>query len=330
MSDPDPILISCIGVETDLDLLPHYLDHYLGLGVRPERMHLILNAPDTASPGLQAACAILASRGVERWELWKAPYTSAAMWEKRREFQAREAAPDDWVISADVDELHEYPASLHDFLKYCDAGGFTCVQGPFIDRLAPMGALARVRAEPGLFEQFPVAAEVIWSLAGRGKFHDLNGTVKLMAMKGRIPPSLGGHSVLRGAAGARYASGVGMGGDPRMERPAFRFACPLKVHHFHWTKSLPERLRRRIDTPGVSRAGKEYALKQLAHFDRHGGVDLRSVAVLPEGNREADWRTRLRWLRASSWAYYYAGSPRRIIAANFGRRRETLRATPSR
>lgn len=290
----DPLLITCVGVTHDLPLLPHFLAHYIALGVRPERMFPILNAPREDAPGLAEAHRILAAHGVPGVASWIAPYTSAAMWQKRREVQDRVATERDWVLSADVDEFHDYPEPLADFLARMDGLGVTCVQGVFIDRLAEDGRLAPVRESPAVLEQFPIEADVIWSLAG-GKGYDRRGTVKVMALRPPLRPGRGGHRLEREGA-ARHVYGHPLGDFPGIDRPAGRFSVPTRVHHVHWTDSLPERLRIRLATPGVSRAGAAYGRIQLDHFEAHGGVALERIARAP-GDEAGDWQDRMARLR---------------------------------
>lgn len=300
-----PLLITCVGVEHDLELLPHFLRHYLRLGVEPGRIRAILNASDPTHPALVDARRILAEHGAPPGEDWIAPYTSDGMWAKRREVQAREAAPDDWVLSADVDEFHEYPEPLADFLRRCARMGVDCAQGPFIDRLAPGGALADVRRTPDIWSQFPLMADVIWSLGRSGASHNRFGTVKLMAMRGRVAPGRGGHGPVPEGGPIEHLFGAPLGEFPLIERPAFRGRIPLRVHHFHWTAKLPARLRRRVATPGASAAGREYGAKQLAHLEAHGGVDVAATGRIaprpgPFAPMLAALRTEARLRRAAA------------------------------
>jgi len=295
MSADNPLLLTCISAEQDLALLPHFLSHYLALGILPDRIRPMLNAVDADAPGLKAAQDILSRHGVNAAEIWIAPYTSDAMWAKRRELQRREAGPQDWVISADVDELHEYPEPLAQLLARCEQLGVDCIQGVFIDRLSLDGRLAAVAAEPSLMEQFPIQADVIWALGGQGVTHGRTGTVKLMAVRAHVLPNRGGHYPVPGAP-VNYLYRHHLGGYPGIQRPAFRFAVPTRVHHFHWTQSLPQRLQRRLATPGVSPAGKEYGQKQLTHIAEHDGIDMTRVPT-DEGGPRADWPEQLAKLR---------------------------------
>lgn len=303
MTSDNPILITCVGVDHDLDMFPHFLRHYLDLGVRPENIYPVLNTRRADAAGLAEAQGILTRAGVpeDRIEIWVAPYTSDSMWEKRREVQHRLCGPQDWVISADVDEFHFYPEPLEAFLARCDAMKVDCVQGVFVDRMAADGSLAPVREEPGLLEQFPVEAEVTRSIAGRGASHGKYGTLKMMCFRGDVMPARGGHHPIKGQD-PTYLYHIQLAHFPDIESPEYRFSVPTRVAHVHWTAGLSARLRERLATPGVSAAGAEYGRKQLEHFERHEGVALDQVALAssngPGDCWPGDWEKSLARMRA--------------------------------
>ena len=312
MSTPKIRLISCVGVEHDLALLPHFLRYYLNLGIAPAHVHLVLNASHDGTDEMDRALALLAAHGVEPAEVWIAPYTSDAMWEKRREVQRRIVDAHDWVISADVDEFHEFPVALPDFLDYCEREGANCVQGVFIDRLAPGGRLAEVVPDVPIWEQFPVEADVMCTIrqAEEGKFW--YGTVNIMVCRGDVLPSRGGHHPLSDGRAISYLFGRPLAEFPWITNAAFRFAVPLRVHHFKWTDTLAAGLQRRLATPGVSSRGNAYGRLLLDYFEQHGGIALGDVPVrrrrLIDG---VPWRARIDALRIGSSAIQTARSVRR-------------------
>ena len=312
-------LVTCVGVGSDLPLLPHFLDHYTALGVAPGDIVVILNAQDAAAPGLADAQSLLAARGAAAPEIWIAPYTSDTMWAERRRVQAARCAPDDWVLSADVDEFQRWPAPLREVLATAEAHGADCVQGVMIDRLAPGGRLAPVRPAPAILEQFPIRAEVAIAIGGRSAAHGRGGTVKVMAARGRILPARGGHRPMPEPPATQLLN-YPLGDWREIEDPAFRFSIPLQVDHVHWTDTLPDRLRTRIATPGVSPAGAEYGRRQLDHLERHGGIDMGAVALMP--GAAPDWPARLDELRRIGRRKRMAGSARAALRrlARLGRR----------
>ncbi|MHB9878479.1 hypothetical protein ACSMXM_02265 [Pacificimonas sp. ICDLI1SI03] len=292
-------LISCLGAEFDLPVLPHFLSHYLALGLRPEHIHIIINAPRQDQPEIATAIETLREFGVEPFEVWIEPYTSDAMWQKRREVQARVAAPADWIVTADIDEFHEYPLPLLDFIRACEKRGVDCVQGPFIDRLSPDGSLAAVMPSPPINEQFPIQTDVICATRSRdpapGWWY---GTVKLMLMRGDIFPSRGGHHPQGGGQEPAYLYGRPLAELPFIIRLAMRFALPTAVHHYKWTDAMLRSSKRRLATPGASPAGSAYGRQLIDLFQSKGRFDVVSSARRTTALRPIPWHTRICILRA--------------------------------
>jgi hypothetical protein len=282
-------------VQHDLALLPHFLRHYLELGIAPSHVHLVLNAPRDDIAELSQAQSLLDAHDIEPAEVWIAPYTSGSMWTKRREVQQRLADPGDWVISADVDEFHEYPDALPAFLAYCERKEVECVQGVFVDRLAADGCLNAIASEPSVWEQFPVEADVACTLRRGGEdpyWHD--GTVNVMACRGDLLPGLGGHDLQAARDEVSYLFGRPLSAFPWITHSTFRFALPLRVHHFKWVDTLLASLRERLATPGASHAGSAYGRLLLNYFDREGRIVLDEVPVKQHTYLDAvPWRMRI-------------------------------------
>ena len=329
MPTPSIWLLTCVGVAHDLALLPHWLRHYLDLGIAPERIVVILNAAVEADPGLDRAREILAAHGATRPpEIWIAPYTSGTMWARRGAVQSRICAPGDWVLNADVDEFHRWPEPVADCLARAADLGADCVQGVMIDRLAPGGVLSPVREAPHVLEQFPVRAEVAWSIGGASPVHGRGGTVKMMAARGRHLPHRGGHRPAMGSE-VSYLYRYPLGSFREIDDPAFRFSVPTQVDHVHWTETLPARLETRLATPGVSPAGVEYGRRQLDHFGRNAGrIDLAQVALEEEvAPGTGAWPERLAELRRMGRRKPLTAPVHRLVDRLAGRRTQWLLAT---
>ena len=301
-------MISCLGVELELPFLPHFLDHYEGLGIAPGDIHVILNARNADAPGLAEAAALLSARGAAGPHAWIAPYTSDAMWAERRALQTRIAAPGVWILNADADEHHAYPAPPAEIAAWCDGKGINAVQGVMIDRLAPDGRLAPVAATPALAAQFPVAAETAIALFGRRRGSGLDGTVKLMLHRADVFPSRGGHNPLGGAGPPpRFLAGARLATFPRTDDPAFRLRFPFRVDHYNWTATRAESLQRRLATPGVSEAGRVFGGQVLAYFERTGGrIRAEDVATGPGTPPARGWRRRMLGMRLAARARHRA------------------------
>lgn len=288
-------LITCVGVEHDLPLLPHFLEYYKALGIPAANMHVVLQAVDDDTEEMKQAISLLNEFEVKPQEKWIAPYTSNTMWEKRREIQKQVAKADDWVISADVDEFHEFPVDLKEFLAYCDKKRLDCVQGVFIDRLAPEGKLSPIKQGASIWEQFPIQADVMCTIRQHEEGNWAAGTVNVMACKGNVLPSLGGHSALAGDTPTNYLFGMHLGKVPGMGNARLRFKVPLRVHHFKWTDRLLISTRKRLATPGVSARGKMYGQALLNHIDEQDRIQIDKMPVRQTSDSAPkSWKYQLR------------------------------------
>lgn len=314
---PQLHLISCIGVRADLGYLPHFLDHYSALGVAPEQFRLILQSAEGAGPALERAQAILKTRGIVAHKIWTDPYTSTMMWAERRALQQEVAAPDDWVLSADVDEFHEYPAPLEEIMAWCARCGHRIVQGPFIDRLAASGRLEPVPDAGGdIAAAFPLQTELRHFIAGYSEQINLGGSVKLMLMRGDVLPGTGGHGPLHPSE--HFVYGVKLNKLKAMQTVDTLFRLPFLVHHYKWTEDLQTRMRRRLDTPGITPQGRAYAEKLLAYFgeDAATGVETGRLTLRdPARDAPRDWKAAVRRLKLHRRLAPQTAKIRRIVGA---------------
>lgn len=288
-------LLSCVG-ERDAALVAHFVGHYEALGVPRERMHLIVHVGhgdlegDAAAPGGLVG-EVMGDLGLEPAMIWRGHYTSAGLWQRRRGLQRRVVPADGWVLNADIDELHSYPAPLREVVAHLDEEGLNLLQGPMLDRVAPGGVLAPV--EPygvaggrRLSEQFPIVADVMCPLGAITRAEDADGTVKMMLHRASVLPGIGGHNpwVARHGPwrreGVAYAAGRPLAHFADVVDPAWRFAQPAAVHHYKWTEGLAESLTRRRDAAGASARGSAYGSAVLDHLEAHGGrVGIDEVPV---------------------------------------------------
>ncbi|KEO72059.1 glycosyltransferase family protein [Anditalea andensis] len=292
-------LITCAGVEHDLALLPHFIAYYKALGIHTKNMYFILQASESDSHEMKKAQAILHQDGITAAEIWIAPYTSATMWEKRREIQLCVANKEDWVISADVDEFHEFPDKLSVFLSYCDKKEINCVQGVFIDRLTSDGSLAAIKASPPLWEQFPVQADVICTIRQVEENGWENGTVNIMACKGDLLPERGGHFPLNHGSPIKYIFGSRqLAKFNGIKAATTRFQIPLRVHHFKWNQALLQSLQKRLATAGVSTHGQSYGNLLLQHLGEDQRIQIEKMPIRKSGTLDKlPWRTQLALLK---------------------------------
>ena len=284
-------LVSCVGVDLELPHLQHFLQHYHQLGVQPSHMHVLLNTADPASPRLAVARDILTAFGVVDVRDWIAAYTSDSMWEQRRLLQQDIAHPGDWLINADVDEHHAYPAPIKEICDYCRQKGYNGIQGFLIDRLARNGELLEVTDRPELAQQFPLEAEVNSTLIGSGQHHGVDSSIKLMLHSHDVLPGRGGHNPSQQGSVPRFLAGGRLATFPQAMNPTFRFNYPFRVDHYKWTSTRKTTYERRIATPGASPAGLEEGSRVTRYLNTYQRVRPEDVHVRKAtAGRSQYWR----------------------------------------
>ncbi len=147
-----------VGIEEDNRLLPQFLAHYHKLGVD----QFLINLIDTRGDGsiLQSCKQMLAPYkhvfanvhiGKHRWTKQIALMKIA---------QEEYAAPTDWVLTPDLDELHEYSKPLREVLTQADTSGYNVITGEFLDRITESGELIELNTQMPLSQQFPLGCQM--------------------------------------------------------------------------------------------------------------------------------------------------------------------------
>lgn len=206
-------LVTVIG--GSVDVLPHALAHYRGLGIQSCFLHVQI--PSAADPLKARVEEIARQFGFSIASVNIGPWlhdTNRALYR-----QTLASRPDDWFLIADQDELQVYPQNLHSILEDCDRDGNDYIEGCFIDRFARDGSFPAVSASESIWEQFPLAGFVSASIL------EANPN-KIVAAKGRVALAPGQHFALSGRG------------------------CPpedlyIPVHHFKWVAGVLERLKHR-------------------------------------------------------------------------------------
>lgn len=147
-------LRSCIGVEHDLQLIPHFIDYYKNLGVTD--FLLTLSSPTSDHKNLTIAKSILSDNNINPIFTWIGKYKE----NRRKKYlrtMVKDLKPNNWIVTADCDEFQEYPTNLIDFTKDLDENKLTWTRGYLIDRLALNGVIPKsILNNDSLFNQFPL------------------------------------------------------------------------------------------------------------------------------------------------------------------------------
>lgn len=222
-------LISTVEVSR-IPWLEQFVAHYHGLGV--ERFLISVQIEPTvcfeqSQKFSRHAQQILGQFGVELVETIRCQFDAMALRQHHDELQHSICSPDDWVIWADIDELHGYQADLPSLTRHWATMGYDVVNGQFIDRVAEGGVLRKFDRRKPLWDQFPIGCNITEKV--------LQGqTKKVCCARARVGIKYANHDVLKSQR-LSWADTV------------------IGVHHFKWDATVTRRLRRRIRTSWRSR-----------------------------------------------------------------------------
>ncbi len=216
-------LVSCLGVSRkehfSRAFLPHFVGHYLGLGIKPENFLITLCAPRRGEE-IEWAENALAQYGIGVSHHLIKEYDCYDFY--RSDFELMSRCPDDdWIVLVDYDELVEFPASLPAFAHQLEQRECNAAGGVLVDRFAEHYHLAEIKEGPPIWDQFPIQARFTKDVV-RG----FDG--KICLFRNYIEVNLGHHAVV----------------GTRREPTKFSHHR-LRVHHFKWDSTLEPKLRMR-------------------------------------------------------------------------------------
>lgn len=253
-----------------ITILPQMLDHYLSFEL--DSLQIWVHLQYRGDPLLEKVEEILERRGL------KVAGTRIGDWlDVQYDLldTVRRRNPHDWFLLADQDELQVYPQKIDELISHCEARGYNCIRGLFLDRFSRDGRFPSVDPARDLWSQFPIGASFTYPI--------LNGNPrKVVATKGPIEFTNSGHHDV-------------VGGNPMPVSD-----CLAQVHHFKWVEGLLSYLDERTscrknDAPAVERE-KQRLIRYLAnHGDRIDLDDPKILAALC-GERYPHWEILVRRL----------------------------------
>ena len=205
---------STVGVERDLNLVRHFVQHYRDLGV--SNFRLILHAREEGSIKLQEAIVLLRELGLSPAAIWitKDWDTGSNAGYHRRVVE--DLPSDAWIVSTDIDEFHFYPTALPEFTRTLARDGVEVVRGRLIDRVTREFRITPLREDVSLMSQFPVEADFWISNPGNPG--------KIMLHRNYILTTPGHDSF-----------------QAEVSRELIVYPVVLKVAHFKWFKGVEEK-----------------------------------------------------------------------------------------
>jgi hypothetical protein len=219
-------LICHFGATSGPELAHHYLDHYHRLGV--DRFLFIVHG-DGGDQRTRDVLGALAAYGVQP-VLTVDSFSVKLKLDRYNAVLNEQCGDAEWVIYADADELHVYPAALHEFAAALEQRGEAYATGAFHDRTAQGGELAPIRAAPSIWEQFPYVLPVTESITG-------GWTRKVCLVRAGWRLAEGGAHALSFGAGA-VADYARTHADQRTKQ--------VEIHHFKWDQGLLFRLGNKL------------------------------------------------------------------------------------
>lgn len=271
-------------------LVPHFVKHYMGLGVRAEHFVVVVNMNDTADAQRVKAFLIDAKLAFVEW--W-GEFTTGV-----KHFHLLHALSlvrqGDFVVWADLDEFHEF-GDLLPSLDYKSVAGFfranrcNALQGVLVDRVALNGELADFQSDVDIHLQFPLRCNLTHQLVyGEER--------KTLVTAASLVPDGGHHSV----PSRLYFEERGMAyllRNPIMQERSVRVCRGLvQSSHFKWSRGLMSYLTQRssmfkakhipwwVESQRVvDRAGKRQAIdvQKFCQTHRHDGrwVPINNIQI---------------------------------------------------
>jgi len=197
-----------------VDLLPHWLDYYLRLGIDQFVLCVYCEGMEGRIPEITAAIEGHPVQ-VRYYNNWTDAGQEVAMRDALDQIGCRAS---DWQIHADLDELNEFPAPINELAEKMESAGKFAVHGHFIDRVHAEGKFVALQATPSLAEQYPIECLLTEKILG-------GCTQKIMLCRHDVIVEPGHHS-------ANVPSGKHVIGTWR----------DYRVHHFKWRDGVMERL----------------------------------------------------------------------------------------
>jgi len=219
-----------------VDLLPHFLDYYLRLGVDQIILCILREGMEERLAEIECIATDLP---VKRYIF--SGWSDDGQPQIRRGLEIHGCQPTDWVVHADLDELNEFPCPINELATAMEKQNKSAVHGHFIDRISADGRLTAAQPTPSLAEQYPVECHLTDKI--------LHGfTQKIMLGRHAVTVSAGHHE-------ASVPSG----------RHAIGSWRDYRVHHFKWRDTLKDRLQWALST-GAARDGWDNETRRFMDF----------------------------------------------------------------
>jgi len=128
-------LVTGVQLDQHADLIPHFIDHYTGLGIVSRRIHLVLHS--TSEERAERMKHVLIQAGAAKPWTWVGEFKPGGMWRRRVRLQEARLNFSDWVLVPDIDELQVYPNGLAATVDAAAKRGADWLSGALFDDAQP-------------------------------------------------------------------------------------------------------------------------------------------------------------------------------------------------
>ena len=281
-------LASCFSLDFDLPLLKHFVEYYIGLGIKPENFLLVLNVFKDKN-NLNKGLEILKEYDIFPKDIWCYEYESHEKWQRVHMMLSSHVNQEDWVVHPDSDEFFQLPMPINKLVVAMNSQGINAAQGFLIDRLSSDGKIKTIKPDKKLSDQFP----------GKANFCNLIGLsgVKLMLYKGNLRANNGSGQIhdqckqythyTHGGNQSLWKTDLGLKINGNFDNRSQWVYDPEKfnesvyqtmqmrhgflVHHYKWHGNVLKKLKQRVET--YTRLGRPQMIqsqKLLDHYEKNG------------------------------------------------------------
>lgn len=256
-------LICCVGTDINVsnpNLLEHFLNHYLDLGINQWVITLHASGDDKVK-NLSTFEEILKQNNIP-YRVWIGRFSVYQRTFANNLFISRQSEKD-WFLGVDFDEFVEFPNNVNDYLADLDKQGFNCVKGKLCDRIDSQGKLSYIVKDKPLKEQFPLKADVKKYISQPLEKYQSFTFEKKIAIKKPLRWAFGNHTITD-------SSSIHLKESPQI----------LEINHYAWDSLLLERRKQRFDNYSQNPQTFDFvneSLNLLKYVEKHGHIQLKDV-----------------------------------------------------
>jgi hypothetical protein len=202
----------------DFNLLNHYINHYIKLGILPKNITIIPYGYVNFEKNYIKFKDICALYNLPMYQLENFPYDFVTAYNKFLEWQKTDGIKFDWLIKTDIDEFILYGYyTLHEYIHFLIKNEFDCGGGWFVDCIDKEHKLKSVDGDINIFDQFPKRCRITKNIIKACDY-------KIVIFKSSQIVSLGNHSCIT-------------------ENSKIHTSYSNKVYHFKWIDNIKHRIK---------------------------------------------------------------------------------------